>query len=117
MDLRKWLMWAAFMLLLGVLYATVNGTEYRQTLSDWWLMALVSAIVIAWVPGMTIEFETEMADWLAWVLILGVGLLSYGWLFEGSALALYTKWHCGVAVVSAVVMYYFAPWSKRFIPA
>lgn len=117
MDLQKWLVWAATLLVVGLVYSLWSGTGYLALLQEWWLLALVSAIVIAWTPDFAIEFETAVADWVAWLLILGVGLAAFGWLVSGEPLALFTMWHWGVALVSAVVMYYIAPWGKQYIPA
>ncbi|MBL8158693.1 hypothetical protein JNK62_04135 [bacterium] len=117
MDLQKWLVWAVTLVVLGFGYSMWSGMGFMALLTDWWLVALLSALVIAWAPDMTIEFETGSADWIAWLLVMCVLFGAYGLLAGGGVLALFTMWHWGVALVSALVMYFVAPWGKQYIPA
>lgn len=117
MDVQKWLTWAVLMLLIGLVYSLLSGVGYLSLLQQWWFAALVSAAIINWTPDFTIEFESQLSDWVAWTLILGVLYAFCGWGMYGEALTLFTMWHWGVALVSAVVMYFIAPWGKQFLPA
>lgn len=116
MDMWRVALWAFLMAALGLVYSLMNSADYVALVMTWWLTALVGAVLIYYAPRWS-EDPDQNPYWLWWALGMALYLTAYGFWLNGDWWGVTMWWHWSVALVSAFVMHYAAPWGRKYLPA